>query len=32
MRICVDCGSHEVVERKRCRECVFLYNRERVKK
>jgi len=29
---CIDCGSPEVVERKRCKSCVLVFNRERVKK
>lgn len=31
-RTCVDCGSEYVVERKRCKKCALIYNRERVKK
>jgi len=32
LKVCIDCGKEEVVERRRCRECVKKYNRERVKK
>lgn len=32
MRTCIDCGNAEVVERRRCKQCVILYNRQRVKK
>jgi hypothetical protein len=32
MKVCIDCGKEEVVERKRCKECAKIYNRERVKK
>lgn len=31
MKQCIDCGSLQVVERKRCKECVLIFNRERVK-
>jgi len=31
MKECIDCGSLQVVERKRCKECVLKFNRERVK-
>jgi len=31
-KLCVDCGSKVVVERKRCKECVLIFNKERVKK
>lgn len=31
-KICVDCNKNVSVERKRCKECVLIYNRERVKK
>lgn len=29
---CVDCGSQEVIERRRCKKCSLIFNRERVKK
>ena len=29
---CVDCGKEEIYERRRCRECALIYNRERAKK
>lgn len=29
---CFDCGKEEVYERKRCRECALIYNRERQRK
>lgn len=32
MKKCIDCGSLEVVERKRCKPCVLVFNRQRVKK
>ena len=32
MKVCVDCGSPEIHERKRCRSCALLYNRERAKR
>lgn len=28
---CIDCGKEPVVERKRCKECALIFNRERVK-
>lgn len=31
-KICIDCNKNVSVERKRCKECVLIYNRERVKK
>ena len=30
-KICIDCNKNVSVERKRCKECVLIYNRERVK-
>lgn len=32
MKQCIDCGSLQIVERRRCKECVLVFNRERVKK
>jgi hypothetical protein len=29
---CIDCGKSPTVERKRCKECALLYNRQRIKK
>lgn len=31
-KLCIDCNKNVSVERKRCKECVLIYNRERVKK
>lgn len=31
-KLCIDCNVNVSIERKRCRECVLIYNRERVKK
>lgn len=31
MKQCIDCGSLQVVERRRCKECAQILNRERVK-
>ena len=31
MRVCVDCGSSPVVERRRCKECAKSFNRKRAK-
>jgi hypothetical protein len=32
MKTCIDCGNSGVVERRRCKQCVLLHNRQRVKK
>lgn len=32
MKTCIDCDKNEISERKRCRQCALIYNRERVKK
>ena len=29
---CVDCGKEEIYERRRCKECALIYNRERMKR
>ena len=29
MKICIDCGLKESVERRRCKECVQIYNNKR---
>lgn len=31
-KVCIDCGSKEVVERRRCKECAKEYNRQRARK
>ena len=31
-KLCIDCNTNVSIERKRCKECVKIYNRERVKK
>lgn len=31
-KLCIDCNKNPSTERRRCKECVLIYNRERVKK
>lgn len=32
MKVCIDCGKNEISERRRCKECALIFNRERAKK
>lgn len=32
VKLCIDCNMNVSIERRRCKECVTIYNRERVKK
>lgn len=32
VKLCIDCNMNVSIERRRCKECVIIYNRERVKK
>ena len=31
-KVCIDCGSKDVVERRRCKECLIEYNKKRAKR